>query len=76
MATANSCSGTKKTEDMSTEEVCNWIKTNFDDTIVVKVACLAGTREFVWNELFIRNPRWRPSEFLGQRPLATRNGFD
>ena len=35
-----------------------------------------GTRGFVWNKLFIRNPSWRPSEFLGQRPLATRNGFD
>lgn len=38
MATANSCSGTKNTEDMSVEEVCNWIKTNFDDTIAAKFA--------------------------------------
>ena len=38
MATANSCSGTKKTEDMSTEKVCNWIKTNFDDTKAAKFA--------------------------------------
>ena len=38
MATANSCSGTKKTEDMSEEEVCNWIKTNFNDTIAAKFA--------------------------------------
>ena len=36
MVTANSCSGTKKTEDMPVEEVCNWIKTNFDDTVTAK----------------------------------------
>ena len=38
MATGNSCSETKKTEDMSIEEVCNWIKTNFDDTVAAKFA--------------------------------------
>ena len=38
MATANSCSETKMTEDMSVEEVCNWIKTNFDDTVAAKFA--------------------------------------
>lgn len=37
MATANSCSGTKKTEDMSVEEVCDWIKTNFDN-VAAKIA--------------------------------------
>ena len=55
MATANSCSGTKKTEDMSTEKVCNWIKTNFDDTIVVKVACLAGNQSE--SSILSRDPR-------------------
>ena len=38
MATANSCSGTKKTEDMSVEEVHSLIKTNFEDTIAAKFA--------------------------------------
>lgn len=42
MAMANSCSGTKKTEDMSLEEVCNWIKTNFDDTVAAKLAGRGG----------------------------------
>ena len=38
MATANGCSGTKRTEDMSVEEVRSWIKTNFDDTVAAKFA--------------------------------------
>ena len=46
MATANSCSETKKTEDMSVEEVCNWIKTNFDDTVAAKFAGRKNSIEF------------------------------
>ena len=38
MATVNSCSGTKKTENMSVEEVFNWMKTNFDETVAAKFA--------------------------------------